>query len=302
MADENSSTTTNGFREDLLKLAASFLSSTKVQAAEKSKKVAFLKTKGLTDEEIAEAFRRLDQQGSTTATTTPTTTTTTTETPKAIATSSTDKQLPSSSPGLNFTPPPTALIPERPLEPLIVYHPAPTAPRVPSRQVFAMAVILGAGVTGVACGMVGIVKRLLYPVFATYAGYRHSRYKYHTAIAEKVQETLNKDIKEDKDQDELDTLDKPGIYQLVKDQESLVDRLNKIVVQTRSLRPSPAPATTSVTASPSDPLAVLGESLKSLSETMALGLQQEKMESTLVSDMKGELRRLKGICLNRRHV
>ncbi|ORZ25140.1 peroxisomal membrane anchor protein conserved region-domain-containing protein [Absidia repens] len=297
MADENSSTTTNGFREDLLKLAASFLSSTKVQSAEKSKKVAFLKTKGLTDDEIEEAFRRLDQQGASAAATT-----TTSTTPKAIDTDSTSKQLSSSSPGLNFTPPPTALIPERPLEPLIVYHPSPTAPKVPSRQVFAMAVILGVGVTGVACGMVGIVKRLLYPVFATYAGYKHSRYKYHTTIAEKVQETLNKDIKEDKDQDELDTLDKPGIYQLVKDQETLVDRLNKIVVQTRTLRHSPASATAPVTASSSDPLAVLGESLKSLSETMALGLQQEKKESTLVSDMKGELRRLKGICLNRRHI
>lgn len=155
MAEENSTTSTNGFREDLLKLAASFLSSSKVQAAEKSKKVAFLKSKGLTDDEIVEAFRRLDQQGATVPTLTETTAS------QGTLTDSTTKptmQPSSFSPGLNFTPPSTALISERPLEPLILYHPAPTAPKVPSRQVFALAVILGVGVTGVACGMVGIVK------------------------------------------------------------------------------------------------------------------------------------------------
>lgn len=126
-------------------------------------------------------------------------------------------------------------------------------------------------------------------------------------MVEKLQVTLDKDIKEEKDQDELDSLDKPGIYQLIKDQESLVDRLNKIVVQIRSLRPSPPPpqepsaAATSLS-SASDPLAVLGQSLKSLSEAMVSGLQPEEKESALVSDMKNELRRLKGICLNRRHV
>jgi hypothetical protein len=152
MVDQNSTTTTNEFREDLLKLAAAFLSSNKVQAAEKSKKVAFLKSKGLTDNEIVEAFRRLQQESITLPTITETasngTLTNTTEKPTTHSSSS----------GLTFTPPPTTMIPESPLEPRILYHPAPTAPKVPARQVFALAVILGVGVTGVACGMIGIVK------------------------------------------------------------------------------------------------------------------------------------------------
>lgn len=57
-------------RNDLIESAVSFLSSPNVQNAEKEKKIQFLKNKGLTDEEIEEAFKR------TTATTTTTTTTT----------------------------------------------------------------------------------------------------------------------------------------------------------------------------------------------------------------------------------
>lgn len=53
-----STTTPQPLREDKLKLAVSFLSSPKVQAADKSKKTAFLKQKGLTDAEVEEAYRR----------------------------------------------------------------------------------------------------------------------------------------------------------------------------------------------------------------------------------------------------
>ncbi|SAM04005.1 hypothetical protein [Absidia glauca] len=277
-----------GFREDQLKLAISFLSSSKVQAADKSKKVAFLKSKGLTDEEITEAFKRTDQQASSNSSSS--------ITQPAVAPSSTPPvQAPAlsseqTSPGLKFTPPPTALIPERPLEPLILYHPAPTAPVVPTRQVFALAIILGVGMTGIASSMVGIVKRLLYPVFATYAGYKHSRYKHQTTVIEKIQAALSRDIKEEEDQDELDTVDKPGVYDLVKKQKSLVDRLDRIVSQTRTVRP---PST--------DPASFLHHSLKDLNQTISSGMYDQQ-ESEMVADMIRELRRVKGICLNRRHI
>lgn len=45
-------------RNDLIESAVSFLSSPNVQNAEKEKKIQFLKNKGLTDEEIEEAFKR----------------------------------------------------------------------------------------------------------------------------------------------------------------------------------------------------------------------------------------------------
>lgn len=48
-------------REDLIKSAESFLSSPDVQSADKEKKVQFLKTKGLNDEEIEEAFKRVGE-------------------------------------------------------------------------------------------------------------------------------------------------------------------------------------------------------------------------------------------------
>lgn len=47
-------------RKDLLQLAESFLNSDNVKDADKEKKTEFLKTKGLNDEEIEEAFRRVN--------------------------------------------------------------------------------------------------------------------------------------------------------------------------------------------------------------------------------------------------
>lgn len=61
-------------REDLIKSAESFLSSANVQSADKDKKVQFLKKKGLTDEEIEEAFKRVGGDSSSTSSTTTTTT------------------------------------------------------------------------------------------------------------------------------------------------------------------------------------------------------------------------------------
>jgi hypothetical protein len=47
-------------KEDLIKSAVSFLSSANVQTADRDKKVAFLKNKGLDDQEIEEAFKRVE--------------------------------------------------------------------------------------------------------------------------------------------------------------------------------------------------------------------------------------------------
>lgn len=62
-------------RQDLINSAVSFLSSANVQSADKSKKVAFLEKKGLTQAEIDEAFNRVGTQTTTTTDTTPTTVT-----------------------------------------------------------------------------------------------------------------------------------------------------------------------------------------------------------------------------------
>lgn len=50
----------NKMKEDLIKSAVSFLSSANVQTADRDKKVEFLKKKGLNDQEIGEAFKRVE--------------------------------------------------------------------------------------------------------------------------------------------------------------------------------------------------------------------------------------------------
>lgn len=61
-------TPTTTLREDLIKSAVSFLSSPNVRSAETAKKVAFLRQKGLSQEEIEEAFKRVGDSTSMTAT------------------------------------------------------------------------------------------------------------------------------------------------------------------------------------------------------------------------------------------
>ena len=44
----------------MIKSAVSFLSSTNIQTANRDKKIEFLKKKGLSDQEIGEAFKRVE--------------------------------------------------------------------------------------------------------------------------------------------------------------------------------------------------------------------------------------------------
>lgn len=56
--------TATGLREDFIKLAVSFLSSPNVRSADTAKKVAFLRQKGLSQEEIETAFKRVGEDAS----------------------------------------------------------------------------------------------------------------------------------------------------------------------------------------------------------------------------------------------
>lgn len=47
-------------KENLIKSAVSFLSSANVKTADREKKVEFLRKKGLNDQEIEEAFKRVE--------------------------------------------------------------------------------------------------------------------------------------------------------------------------------------------------------------------------------------------------
>ncbi|KAI9267977.1 peroxisomal membrane anchor protein conserved region-domain-containing protein [Phascolomyces articulosus] len=123
--------------EQLIKSAVSFLSSPNVQSAETVKKVAFLQKKGLSAEEIQEAFKRVDQ----TAPSVPAATTA--SPPPAVA-------------------PPAPLIPKRTAyhqqQPSIIYQPLPPTPPMPLQRLIAIALIFGVGAVGVTSGIIGIVK------------------------------------------------------------------------------------------------------------------------------------------------
>ena len=68
-SSSSSSSATQPLREDMLRSAVSFLSSPNVRSADNAKKVAFLRQKGLTTDEITEAFKRVGENGpATTAT------------------------------------------------------------------------------------------------------------------------------------------------------------------------------------------------------------------------------------------
>lgn len=141
MINNNSSSSSSSninkqeLREDLLKSAVSFLSSPNVQSADKSKKTAFLEKKGLTQEEIDEAFKRA---GDTTTLDTATTTTTTTNLPTTAA------RIP--------------IVPPRTHIPQVIYHPLPPTPSMPAEKVFALAVFFGIGTVGLTAAIVGGLK------------------------------------------------------------------------------------------------------------------------------------------------
>ncbi|ORX58981.1 hypothetical protein DM01DRAFT_1381598 [Hesseltinella vesiculosa] len=311
-------------REDLLKLAHKFLSSPKVQAASKEKKVAFLKSKGLTDDEVAVAFDRVGETPPASTTTTTTATASTPSVPSSSVASATDAsstassskeatdaasasstttthspvksttpsavasvhQEPSEPVFTRYTPPPASSIPQPPLKPVIVYQPAPEQPKVPTQQVLAMAVIFGVGITGVASGLIGIVKRFLYPVFITFGSYRRSRYSHQKQLLEKVQKALASDIKEEKDQDELDALDKPGVYALVEKQSTITNRLTVLIDKTKSYTPSAK-----------NSLIDVHQSLSTWSEALD---DEAPVTNPSAKELMTELRSFKGICLNRR--
>lgn len=122
-------------REDLIKSAESFLSSANVQSADKEKKIQFLKKKGLNDEEIEEAFKRVGDK-STMSTSTTTTTTTT-------------------APVHNLTPP----LPPRPSNiTQIVYYPPPPIPRMTSKQLLKYVLFIGFGAFGMTVALTTIIK------------------------------------------------------------------------------------------------------------------------------------------------
>ncbi|KAI8062089.1 peroxisomal membrane anchor protein conserved region-domain-containing protein, partial [Gongronella butleri] len=131
--------TSEPLREDQVKLAVKFLSSPKVQSADHSKKLAFLKQKGLTQAEIDEAFKR---------------------------TSGTAASAPTSAPPAATSTAPAASAPT-------------TSQRLTIKRIVAIALLVGTSAVGLTAGLVSLVKCYMIPVFKRIAGYQRGRYEEH---------------------------------------------------------------------------------------------------------------------------
>ncbi|KAG2218713.1 hypothetical protein INT45_002421 [Circinella minor] len=327
--------------EQLIKSAVSFLSSPNVKSAETVKKVAFLKNKGLSAEEIQEAFKRVDDVVPTVST--------------PITTTKASTTLPAA--GTSTLTPPAPLIPKRSAynqqQPSIIYQPLPGAPSMSIQRLLAIALIFGVGAVGVTSGIVGIVKvtnnekknliilRLLLPTFNGVTSYRTGRYKQQKSILDKLsgqlagESTLEKaegeelnDNKSDKDDEKKEKEDKKEEQtsvengndnkqeenrvdlskQLAEKQEALADRLAHMVSRAEA-RYTESKNNVDLYKNFSSSVVDLRNTINkpeymhtpSLYSTPAMGLGGNE-PSPAVHGLKSEIRSLKGILLNRRRI
>ncbi|GAN05928.1 peroxisomal membrane anchor family protein [Mucor ambiguus] len=294
------STDTAAIREDMIKPAVSFLSSPNVRSADREKKIAFLQKKGLTQAEITEAFKRAGVEGDSTVATTTTTTTTTNNIPATASQPQYQQQQ-------HLAP----VLPSRNVNysaPQIVYYPQPPNPPVPVEKVFAMAVILGMGAVGVTAGVVGILRRLIAPIFNRIAEYQRTRYNQRKEIADRLLKSIKSYNTEN---DDLDALidqgeEKTVADALVKHHSDMSSKIDKLLETSReriaaavkdktySNFRSELTSLRNVITSPSS-----DNTYSSYSPSHYM--RNTSSDSPAVSGLKSDIRSLKAVLLNRRN-
>ncbi|KAI9281191.1 peroxisomal membrane anchor protein conserved region-domain-containing protein [Sporodiniella umbellata] len=157
-------------REDLLASAIAFLKSPNVKTASKEKKTQFLEKKGLTQEEINEAFKQTESE--------------LTEVIKPIV-------------------PPRQTI-------QVVYYPLEALPvRMTTQQIVKVACIVGLGATGIITILLAIIQRCMSRVLGSITRYQSDRYKTRADFLKRLQTILEKQDPDYttliKEQDSLDT-------------------------------------------------------------------------------------------------
>ncbi|CAO0795850.1 unnamed protein product [Mucor circinelloides] len=146
-------------KEDLIKSAVSFLSSANVKTADREKKVEFLRKKGLNDQEIEEAFKRVE----------------TAITPQNQVTAVHAPQLP---PRISYTPT------------QVVYYPPAPIPRMSSREIVRYMLVLGMGSFAITTALTLVIKKLMSKVLNRIAAYQRDRYQQHTQLLNRMETTL----------------------------------------------------------------------------------------------------------------
>ncbi|ORZ03992.1 peroxisomal membrane anchor protein conserved region-domain-containing protein [Syncephalastrum racemosum] len=144
-AASSSPAQSEALREDMLKSAISFLSSANVQSAPTAKKIAFLRQKGLSQQEIEEAFKRV---GSAPLASSSSNSSTTMTTPPSNALTNTTTTNHASLPP----------IPPRPRSTHVIYYQPPPPPVMPAQRVLTLALLMGFGAVGATAALVGIIR------------------------------------------------------------------------------------------------------------------------------------------------
>ncbi|KAG2194410.1 hypothetical protein INT47_003121 [Mucor saturninus] len=280
-------------REDLIKSAVSFLSSTNVRSADKGKKIAFLQKKGLNQAEIDEAFKRSggdDVSSTAVSTSTPVSNSTATN---------------------SYTPPLAPVLPARNANygpPQIVYYPQPASPPIPAEKVFAMAVILGMGAVGLTAGAVGLLKQFIAPLLNRIAEYQRTRYNQRKEIADKLQKSLKSFCLEN---DDLDAVIDQGDENTVMDalasrQTELSSKIDTLIISSRE-RITDTLKQKTYSDFRSDLTSfknvVQGTSPYSSYASYAPGTSYNRnnSDSAAVAGLKSDIRSLKAVLLNRRN-
>ncbi|CAO3637699.1 unnamed protein product [Cunninghamella blakesleeana] len=222
-------------REDKLKLAVSFLTSPKVQTADKSKKTAFLKQKGLTDQEIEEAYKRADGSSST-ITTTQNINKVPTSNSNVIQSQSQQSTYSPSSTTSNLAP----IIPSRPpvTRPTqVVYYSAADPERLSVKKMIGLALFFGIGAVGLTSSLLTVVKKCISPIFKSIYQYQSNRYNDRQHKITRLNNILNEQWKESEvhSNDDLDddiNLEKEnhGWWSpILVEQKDLIERLDKVI-------------------------------------------------------------------------
>ncbi|KAL9554097.1 hypothetical protein MBANPS3_002963 [Mucor bainieri] len=187
-------------KEDLIKSAVSFLSSANVKTADRGKKIEFLRKKGLDDQEIDEAFKRVE------AASTP-------QDQQAVATSTAaaaTTQTPQLPPRMPYTPT------------QVVYYPPAPIPRMTNSDIVRHVLVLGLSSFALTTALTLIIKKLMSKVLNRIAAYQRDRYQQHTKLLNRMESTLTHDASPSND--------------LQSAQEKLDDALHRLLQSTRELQ------------------------------------------------------------------
>ncbi|KAI8993185.1 peroxisomal membrane anchor protein conserved region-domain-containing protein [Pilobolus umbonatus] len=262
-------------REDLLTSAESFLSSPQVISSDKSKKVEFLKKKGLTEEEITEAFRRVEN--------------------KSIDDQPVEMTLQQSSVVMPTTTYPSSQI---------IYYPPPPPERMATQQLLMKVVLIGLGLFGITSGITLVIKKCMSNLLGAIGSYQGNRYKQYEQLFHRMEMSLKSHTLDRKHQVDAYTGLNKSLHQLSDKLEIVVKEQNETnkEYQDLNLKLSQLKSSSSQypyrhsTINTYDPTGFAGMS----GYTSSHNYQPSTTNDAAIQNLKSEIRSIKGMLLSRR--